>query len=367
MRGRDIFEMRRSIGSPGGFGVLVEAREVLQVDVARLEEVRRDGDAEQAVLHLVVGLVRPLAAGAAVGVDRERGGARHAAVLGAVVGGRIPHVDVAAAEPDVRVRVVEHARLRRLADQRAALGVSAAVAAADVDDPAVRSDRQAVRLARRLQPGRDGAAADHAGRLVVAGDRRLAAGAHGAVGPLDRAEQVTLEGVVAVARLRAAHAGVEGAAAEVVATPGDRGVGVGDVGAVAGRRVGRADARDGVDGAGRPRRPLVPDVRAGPFERQVARRRMHAVADLDDRVAGRRRARGGRARADQAVEEGDAGLDLGGRADADEPAAAAHVLLERGFLHRAEPVAGRVEEHDRAVVREVVGRECARVGRVVEP
>ena len=60
----------------------VEAREVLDVDVARGGEVRRHGDAQQAVLHLVVAVVGALAAGAAVGVDGQRRGARDARVRG---------------------------------------------------------------------------------------------------------------------------------------------------------------------------------------------------------------------------------------------------------------------------------------------
>ena len=103
--------------------VRVEAREVLQVDVAGLREVGRDRDAEQAVLHLVVVLVGALAALPAVAVDGERAGARHAAVERAVGRRGIPDVDAAAADADVRVGVVEDAperRQRRAASPRSA-------------------------------------------------------------------------------------------------------------------------------------------------------------------------------------------------------------------------------------------------------
>ena len=90
MRGCDIFDTRRSSGRPGRRARRVEAREVLQVDVAGLGEVGRDGDAEQAVLHLVVVLVGALAALAAVAVDGERAGRGHAAVERAVSPPRDP-------------------------------------------------------------------------------------------------------------------------------------------------------------------------------------------------------------------------------------------------------------------------------------
>ena len=85
-------------GQPGRLALRVERREVLHVDVARLQEVGRHGDAEQAPLELVVGLVGALAALAAVAVDRERAGAGHAAVDGAVALRRVPDVDAAAAD-----------------------------------------------------------------------------------------------------------------------------------------------------------------------------------------------------------------------------------------------------------------------------
>ena len=153
MRGRDIFEIRRSTPRPGRLASRVEGREVLQVDVAGLREVGRHGDAEQAVLHLVVRLVGALAALAAVAVDGELAGARDAAVARAVVGRRVVDVDAAAADADVRVGVVEDAAERRQADQRAALLVGAAVAAADVDAPS-RWRRSRGRATRRWWPGR---------------------------------------------------------------------------------------------------------------------------------------------------------------------------------------------------------------------
>jgi hypothetical protein len=93
---------------------------------------------------------------------------------------------------------------------------------------------------------------------------------------------------------------------------------------------------------------------------------MHAVADRDHLCAGRGRAVGGRPRADQAVDERAARLRLGRAADADEAAAAVDVALQRGLLGRVEAVAGVVEEDDRAVLREVGGRERARVLRDVD-
>ena len=200
--------------------VRVEAREVLHVDVARLQEVRRGGDAEQAVLELVVGLVRPLPALAAVAVHREHAGARHAAVDGPVEGLRVPHVNVAAADADVRVGVVEDpAQGRQARPARRARRRSPAVAAADVDHPAVRRDRQPVRLAAGGEAGLDRPAADHAGPTVVGVDRRLAVAAHEPGRPLDRAQQVGAEACLAVTVRRAAHAGEERPPAADVAAP----------------------------------------------------------------------------------------------------------------------------------------------------
>ena len=76
------------------------------------------------------------------------------------------------------------------AEQRAARGVGAAVAAADVEHPAVRRDHEAVRLAAGGEARSSRARRRRAAALVVRVDRRLAVGARHAGGPLDRAEQV---------------------------------------------------------------------------------------------------------------------------------------------------------------------------------
>ena len=168
-----------------------------------------------------------------------------AAVLGPGVLRRVEDVDGAAGDADVLVGVVEDAAERRQAQQGAALGVGAAVAAADVEDPAVAGDREAVRLAAGGEAGGRRAGADQLRGPVVGVDRRLAVTADEAGGPLEGAEQVLLEVGLGVADSDAAHAGVEGAAAAVVAAPRDRLVGTADGGAVAGRRA---------DGAGSGRR-----------------------------------------------------------------------------------------------------------------
>ena len=274
-------------------------------------------------------------------------------------------MDRAAADADVAVGEVQDARRGGLADHLAALGVRAAVRAADVEHPAVGRGRDAVRLTAVGQVAAGGV--DHARGRVVGQDRGLAAAADEARGPLDRAQQVLLEVGLAVAGGRAAEAGVEGAAARVVAAPGDRPVGATRGGAVAGRRVGRVVARDGVDRAGRARGPAVVDVAARPLQRQVASGGMHAVAEDDDLVGGGGRARRVGARADQAVDERVARLGLSRRADADEAAAGLDVALEGGLLRGVEAVARVVEEHDGAVGREVGRAEDARVRRRSRP
>ena len=145
------------------------------------------------VLHLVVVLVGALAAGPAVAVHGERAGPRDAAVHrpGRLAG--IPDVDAAAA--DARRSRSAWSRMRAsagIAEQRAALGVGAAVAAADVDDPAVGRHDEAVRLAAV------GEAVSTAPPLTIRSpgswrDRGLAVAAQQAGGPLDRAEQVVLD------------------------------------------------------------------------------------------------------------------------------------------------------------------------------
>ena len=235
----------------------------------------------------------------------------------------------------------------RLADHLAAVGVGAAVGAADVDRPAVVGQRHAVRLAAVGQVA--GGGADQALGRVVGHDRGLAAAADEARGPLDRAQQVLLEVRLAVAGGRPAHAGVEGTTALVVAAPGDRPVGAARGGAVAGGRADGAVARDGVDRARGTRGPAVVDVVARPLERQALGGRVHAVAEDDDLVGGRGRARRVGARADQPGDEGVARLGLGRRADADEPAAALDVALQGGLLRGVQAVARVVEEDHGAV------------------
>ena len=270
-------------------------------------------------------------------------------------------MDVAAADADVLVRVVEDAAQRRQVDERAALGVGPAVAAADVDHPAVGRDRDAVRLAAGGEAGLDRPAGHDAGAAVVGVDRRLAVAAHHAGRPLDGAEQVRLE-LLGVAVRGPAHAGEEGPPAADVAAPRDRVVGAAGRRPVTGRVGQRAPARDRVDGAGRPRLPAVPDVRAVELERQVARRGMHAVADLEGPRRRPGRARRVGARADQVVEQRRSRLALGRGADPDEAAAALHEVGERALLLAVEPVAGRVQKYDRAVAREVRSPEGRRAG-----
>ena len=276
------------------------------------------------------------------------------------LGGRgVPDVDVPAADADVAVGEVEDAAGRPGADHLPALRVGAAVGAADVEDPAVGRGGDAVRLAGvRHVAGR---AVDQALAAVVGGDGGLAAGADHAGAPLDRAEQVGAEVGLVVARRGPAHAGVEGAAALEVAAPRDRPVGAADVGAVAGGGVRGAVAGDRVDLAGGPGLPLVPDVRAGPLERERPGCGVDAVADLDDLLGRAGRAARGGTGADQVAVEGAARLALGGAADADEAAAVVDVALEGVLLRGVERVAGVAEEDDGAVAVEVGGREVGRV------
>ncbi len=189
----------------------------------------------------------------------------------------IPDVDVAAADADVAVREVEDAWRGPGADHGAALRVGPAVAAADVDRPAVGRHRDAVRLAGVREVA--ARPVDEALALVVGRDRRLAAGADHARAPLDRAEQVGAEVGLPVAGGRPAHAGVEGAPALEVAAPGDRPVGATDGGAVAGGGVRGVVARDGVHLAGRAasatgtRRRCAATRAGGPWSRDGRGRR----------------------------------------------------------------------------------------------
>ena len=306
-------------------------------------------------LDLAVDLV----AAPAVAVDGDDPGEGGAAVHGAVVLGRVEDVDVAAADADVRVGEVEDPRGRAgQAGDLAALCVRAAVAAADVDHPAVRRDGQPVRLAAVGQVA--GRGIDQALALVVRGDRRLAVRAHEARGPLDRAEQVLLDLGLRVAAGGPAHRRVERAPALEVATPGDRVVGAADVGAVTGRGVGRVPAGDGVDLAGRAVRPRVPLVGAIEHQRQITRGRVHPVAEDHGLLAALGARRPG---ADEAVEEVGVLLGVGGRADAEEAVAVLNVGAKRVLLRSlGKDVPVGVEEGDGGVLLEVRGCE---VGRVV--
>src|SRR5690606_18845548 len=176
---------------------------------------------------------------------------------------RVPLVDRAAAEAYVRVGP---------RDDRA----RGARAAADVEHGAVGRDRQAVRLAVLVELAR-GVLRGQALGLVVRRDRGLAVAAHDARRPLQRAEQVVAERLVRPALGRAAHAGEERAAAVVVAAPRD---GLERRGRRAGVRAG-LDRRDGVHVTGRVLGPLEPPVLAVPREREVRRRRVLAVDEVD--------------------------------------------------------------------------------------
>ena len=278
--------------------VRVERRVVVEVDVPGLQEVRGDRDTQEARLDLVRGA--RLRAAALVAVDLEDRGGRDPVVL-LLLG--VPDVHGAAALADVRVRVVVD------------VVAVAAVRAADVDDPAVRRDREAVRLARLVEGGGRAVVLGQLGGRVERVDRGLAVAAHEAGGPLDGPAEVVLHGLV-VAVHGAAETRVDGAAALEVAAPGERPVDV-RVRAVAGDLAG-AHADERVDAAGRVRLPGVEGVVALGRQREVAGGGMDAVAG-DHRVVAVHG--GARPRADQAVEEGDAGLSLGRGADPDEAVA----------------------------------------------
>jgi hypothetical protein len=91
---------------------------------------------------------------------------------------------------------------------------------------------------------------------------------------------------------------------------------------------------------------------------------VHPVAD-HERLR-RRPARAGRVgpRAEQLVEQRAARFTLGCAADAEEPAALAHVVGERALLLGVQPIAVGVEEHHRAVAGQVGRVEVGRVGGV---
>ena len=191
------------------------------------------------------------------------------------------------------------------------------------------------------------------GAAVVGVDRRLAVAAHEAGGPLERAEQVLAEVVLGVGGLDAAHAGVEGAAAAVVAAPRDRVIGAADGRAVAGRRV---DARGSARRCGPCPSGGVSTCTRGRCGSTAAAGRAWTGARGR---RGRRPASDGvgrvvvRARADQAVDEARARLDGRGRADAEEALAVLDEALQRRLTGGVEHVAADVEEDERLVALEL--------------
>ena len=137
-------------------------------------------------------------------------------------------------------------------------------------------------------------------------------------------------------------------------------VGAAGVGAVTGRVVGRVPPGDGVDLAGRAVVPRVPLVGAIEHQRQLARGRVHPVAEDHGLLAA---LGAGRPGADEAVEEVGVLLGVGGRADAEEAVAVLNVGAKRVLLRSlGKDVPVGVEEGDGGVLLEVRGGE---VGRVV--
>ena len=137
-------------------------------------------------------------------------------------------------------------------------------------------------------------------------------------------------------------------------------VGAADVGAVTGGVVGRVPPGDGVDLAGRAVVPRVPLVGAVEHQRQIARGRVHPVAEDHGLLAA---LGAGRPRADEPVEEVRVLLGVGRRADAEEAVAVLDVGAQRVLLRNlGKDVSVGVEEGDGGVLLEVRGGE---VGRVV--
>src|SRR5262249_39263027 len=153
-----------------------------------------------------------------------------------LAGGRVVDMDLTLALADVRVVPVgDHGR------------AVVATAAADVEHPAVLGHDEAVRLADLVGLARLIGLGDALG-LVVRVDGGLAVGAGEPGGPQQRAAQMGAEVGLLEGGHRAAHAGVEGAAAVVVTAPGDRVVRA--VGAGARLVAGLADPGHGVHRAG---------------------------------------------------------------------------------------------------------------------
>ncbi len=100
---------------------------------------------------------------------------------------------------------------------------------------------------------------------------------------------------------------------------------------------------------------VVPLVVPVPARRQVRRRLVRVVLDLDGRVLVLRVAV--EVRADQLAVPRPVVLGVGRRVDARVPAAVLDVALERGLLVVVEDVARRGQPHDGVVLREVLVRE----------
>ena len=175
-----------------------------------------------------------------------------------------------------------------------------------------------------------------------------------------------------------AHRRVPGDAAVEARAPGDRVVVVGGVAVllavgrlvdgrehlhVAGARAEVGDRRAAVDGRRRRVLEVVPLVHARPGGGQAGGRGLVGVLDLDGR--GRR---SGRVRAEVAADQlavpRPRVLGVGRRVDAGVAAAGLDEALERRLLRVVEHLAGRREEHDDVVVREVrVGELRGVLGR----
>ena len=238
------------------------------------------------------------------------------------------------------------------------LGVAVRVRVADravargVEDTAVGEHGEADRLA-----GLGGGLGER-DALEAAPDRAAALALDELGGPLDPAEQVLAELGLGVGLVGVAAARVPRAAAVVGVAPRGRVVGAVDAARV--RRL--VERRQHVDLPARVALERVPLVEPLPALRQVARRRVLAVGDLDRRVlVGRVALEVG---ADQPAVPLPAVLGVGRGVDAGVAAAGLDVLLERRLLGRVERVAGGGEEDHGVVLAERGGGE---VGGVLRP
>ena len=294
----------------------------------------------------VLAVLRAAALGAEDREARDHRDLRRVLVVGAV-DARVPDVDRAAAEAVVGLIPVGDLGLCGGADGAAAVEDAAVVGERRLRHLAVVLVRRVVGIRRQPRRG------------VVGVDAGLAAAADHAGGPLDGAEQVLLD--VSVRRgsrpscrarcRRSGPAGCHGtrrpgaraAAGSSRCAPVKRRTASFGTDVPSGRDVA-ADAGDRVHGAGRVRGPRVPGLGLRLVEhRQRARRRVHAVEELD--VGGARGAGAGDARAGEAgqrVEERRAALlEQRGLADTDEAAAVLDVVLQCGLAGRVERVARR--------------------------